>query len=186
MTTKEREIWNAEFNDSVTTYWLLTGMIVCVVSVVGIVLLPLWYIIGKWATRKYLESHECILTNRTLKVKKGILTKIEKTVPLDRITDMGIVQGPIMRWLDIEALTVETAGQSGVGSLVQLAGIKDGRNFRDAVLNQRDLVVGSKEEGPSSVPAATDSVSGNETVDLLRGIKDSLNRIEKSIGNLKN
>ena len=186
MTTKERVIWNAEFNDSVTTYWLLTGMIVCVASVIGIVLVPFWFIIGKWITRKYLDSHECILTNRTLKVKKGILTKIEKTVPLDRITDMGIVQGPIMRYFEIEALTVETAGQSGVGSLVQLAGIKDGRNFRDAVLNQRDLVVGSKEEGGLAVSADVQSTSGNETVELLRGIKDSLNRIESSIGNLKN
>lgn len=149
MTSSERIIWDAEFNEAVTTYWLLNGIILCVVTVVGILVLPIWFFAGKWITRKYLASHKCTLTDRSLKVSKGILTKIEKTVPLDRITDVGIVQGPIMRYFDIEALSVETAGQSSAGSLVQLAGIKDGRKFRDAVLAQRDRVVGSMAEEPA-------------------------------------
>ncbi len=103
MSSEEKIIWDAEFNDAVTTYWLLNGILLCIVTVVGIVFLPIWFLVGKWATRKYLASHTCTLTDRSLKVSKGILTKIEKTVPLDKITDVGIVQGPIMRFYDIEA-----------------------------------------------------------------------------------
>ena len=180
----ERVIWDAEFNDSVTTYWLANGMLVCVMTVVGIVLVPIWYFVGKWLTRRYLASHKCTLTNRTLNVSKGILTKTEKTIPLDRITDLGIIQGPLMRYFGIEALSVETAGQSSASSLVQLAGIQDGRKFRDAVLHQRDLVVGSDEER-SQNSAATNNVvgGGEEVVDLLKGIRDSLSRIESSVAN---
>lgn len=178
MTSEERIIWDAEFNDSVTTYWLLNGTIICVVTVVGILFLPFWFIIGKWLTRKYLASHKCTLTERSLKVSKGILTKIEKTVPLDRITDVGIIQGPIMRYFDIEALSVETAGQSSSSSLVQLSAIKDGRKFRDAVLVQRDRVVGSMDE--KTTPKTDGGFEDVASIQLLTEIRDTLGRIEQS------
>lgn len=54
----------------------------------------------------YLDSHKATLTNRSLRVSKGILTKGEKGVPLDRITDVGVVQGPLMRYFEVEALSV--------------------------------------------------------------------------------
>ncbi len=176
--TEEKIIWDAEFNDAVTTYWLLNGALICVLTVVGIVLLPVWFIIGKWATRKYLASHRCTLTNRSLKVNKGVFVKIEKTVPLDRITDVGIIQGPIMRYFDIEALSVETAGQSSAGALVQMAGIKKGREFRDAVLAQRDRVVGSQEDPGSTAAVAALASPSHDVVGLLQRIAETLERIE--------
>ena len=83
-----------------------------------------------------------------------------------------------MRALGIEALTVETAGQSSQGSLIQLAGIKDGRAFRDAVLAQRDAAV-EMEQGASVTTAAQPpaAADGSQT-ELLMQIRDSLNRIE--------
>ena len=177
MSNEERIIWDAEFNDAVTTYWLINGALICVATIVGIPILPFWYLIGKFFTRKYLDSHKCTLTDRSLKVAKGLFIKVEKTVPLDRITDLGLVQGPIMRYFQIEALSVETAGQSSAGSLVQLAGIKDGRKFRDAVLTQRDLVVGSGDAAKTAAVASTGD--GTESIELLTEIRDTLLRIEK-------
>ena len=178
---EERVIWDAEFNPRVTTYWLLNGALIMIVTIVGIPLVPFWFIIGWVITGRYLKSHRCTLTNRSVKVARGVFVKREQTIPLDRITDVSLVQGPVMRVFDIEALSVETAGQSTPGSLVQLAGIKDGRKFRDAVLQQRDLVVGSEEDrrGPttSQLPPAT-------TIDqtaLLEDIRDTLRRIESKI-----
>jgi putative membrane protein len=86
-----------------------------------------------------------------------------------------------MRVFDIEALSVETAGQSTPGSLVQLAGIKDGRKFRDAILKQRDLVVGSEEDrrGPTTSDLATASTDDQRA--LLEDIRDTLRRIESKI-----
>jgi len=179
----ETIIRDAEFNDSVTTYWLINGALVCIFTFVGIFLLPIWYFVGKWATRKYLASHKCTLTDRSLKVSKGIFTQIEKTVPLDRITDLGVVQGPIMRWLDIEALSVETAGQSGVGSLVRLTGIKDGRGFRDAVLQQRDKIVFEKGKGSTAAMDDSTTLTGFEnesTLKLLVEIRDGIQSLESA------
>ena len=174
----DRILWDAEFNDRVTTYWLLNGAIVLTATCVGIVLLPFWFWFGGHLTRRYLATYRCTLTNRSLKVARGMFVKVEKTVPLDRITDLGLVQGPIMRWFDIEALSVETAGQSSQGSLIQLAGIQDGRKFRDAVLTQRDLVVGSQEERPANT---VDPEASASTQQVLVQIHDTLLRIEERL-----
>jgi putative membrane protein len=175
---EEHVIWDAEFNDRVTLYWLLSGALVLTCTVVGIVLLPIWFLVGGAVTRRYLKSFRCTLTNRSLQVAKGTFVRVEKTVPLDRITDIGLVQGPIMRMFDIEALSIETAGQSSQGSLVQLAGIKDGRKFRDAVLKQRDLVVGSAEDRPATVGVTAAAAGADGNTELLASIRDTLLRIE--------
>jgi putative membrane protein len=175
-------IKDAEFNDSVTTYWLVNGILICVFTVVGILFLPVWYFVGKWATRKYLASHRCTLTDKSLKVSKGIFTKVEKTVPLDRITDLGIVQGPLMRYFDIEALSVETAGSSSATSLVQLQGIKDGRDFRDLVLAQRDKVALSGTPTSEPVSAGGSSIATNDqAIQLLAEIRDTMKNIESQL-----
>ncbi len=178
---EERVILDAEFNERVTTYWLLSGAIVLTCTIVGIVALPIWFIIGGAVTRRYLKSFRCTLTNRSLKVARGWFVRSEKTVPLDRITDVGLIQGPVMRFFDIEALSIETAGQSAQGSLVQLAGIKDGRQFRDAVLKQRDLVVGSEEDRQDRVAGDAHLAPLDANAAVLQDIRDTLHRIENKL-----
>lgn len=178
----EKILWDAEFNPKTAMYWLANGALLCVVTIVLIPVLPFWLILGGIVTRRYLNTYKCTLTNRNLKVSRGIFVKQEKTVPLDRITDLGLVQGPIMRALDIEALSVETAGQSSAGSLIQLTGIKQGRVFRDAVLRQRDLVVGSEEERKSASPMPIAGLGGGESVaPILTEIGETLKRIERQL-----
>ncbi len=177
MTDDEQVLLKAEFNPSVTTYWLLNGVIVCIISIFGILILPIWIIVGNIITKKYLDSHDCVLTDRTLKFKKGILTLVEKTIPLDRITDLGTVQGPVMRMFGIDAMSIETAGQSAGGALLQIAGVKDSQAFRETVLRQRDRVVGSAET--VSQPQAGAAVESDQTTKLLTEIRDTLVRIEQ-------
>lgn len=177
----ERVLWDAKFNPKTAQYWLINGAIIFVVTIVGIPLLPFWLLIGSVVTKKYLSTHSCVLTNRNLKFSRGIFVKQEKTVPLDRITDLGLVQGPIMRAMDIEALSVETAGQSSAGSFVQLTGVERGREFRDAVLAQRDSVVGSEEERSGRDAAVTQPAFESGSVELLRQMNATLERIEKQL-----
>ena len=106
----ETIIATAEFDPATRTYWLLNGIILLCLTVVGIPLLALWIPLGLILTGRYLARMECVLTNKTLKVGKGILTRVEKTIPLEKITDMGMVQGPIMRAMGLHKLSVETAG----------------------------------------------------------------------------
>jgi len=174
--SSENTILKAEFNPKVCFYWLFSGAMILTATLVGIPLLLLWFPIGFFFTKRYLDRMECVLTDKALKVRKGIFVRVEKTIPLEKITDMGMVQGPIMRSLNLHTLTVETAGQSGVGSLVSLTGIIKAPEFREAVLNQREFQAGHKPSGsPSQSPDDNQVVTGNT---LLTEIRDSLIRIE--------
>lgn len=172
----ENIIQRAEFSLKVCTYWLLSGAVVFTMTIVGIPLLLLWFPIGYAITRRYLARMECVLTDKALKVRKGIFVRVEKTIPLEKITDMGMVQGPIMRFFDLHTLTVETAGQSGVGSLVSLTGIVQAPDFRESVLNQR--------ESQSVTQATVETTqTDNKQLDasgdaILSEIRDTLVRIE--------
>jgi putative membrane protein len=170
-------IKEAEFNPKVCTYWLLSGALILILTIFGIPLLLLWFPIGYVFTRRYLAGMECLLTEKALKVKKGIFVRIEKTIPLEKITDMGMAQGPIMRRFDLYKLTVETAGQSGQGALVSLTGIKDAKLFREAVLKQREEHSAARRGTTSNTSNQQSMASGP----LLAEIRDSLLRIESSL-----
>lgn len=174
---EETSIRKAEFAPNVCTYWLLQGALIFTITVIGIPLLLLWFPLGFLFTKRYLASMECLLTEKALKVNKGIFVRTEKTIPLGKITDMGIVQGPIMRHFGIHKITVETAGQSGEGALVSLTGIVDVKAFREAVLNQAEAMSASS----SPLPSASASQESQGTNALLSDIRDSLLRLEAKL-----
>ncbi|MEM9751832.1 MAG: PH domain-containing protein [Planctomycetota bacterium] len=185
---KEQTLRVATFSPKVQAYWMLSGTIVCAfmcLGLIGFVALPLWLVFGSIFTTKYRNSLSCELTDRSLKFGKGIWTRVEKTVPLEKITDLGMVQGPIMRKFCLHTLSVETAGQSSPngGSLLRLTGIEDTIDFREAVLEQRDRLA---LEGLGSDTKRA-SVNRNEDVssslndgksETLDEIRDTLRRIE--------
>lgn len=135
---QESIIHQAEFEANLGWYWLLSGAAYFSLSIVGIPLLLLWFPIGLWGTRRYISNMSAQLTSNKLIVRRGILTRTENTVPLDKITDMALIQGPIMRLFGLHKLTVETAGQSGTGALISLIGIVDAPQFRTRVLEQKE------------------------------------------------
>lgn len=161
--TRRYQIWNV--------------IVPFVASLVGIVLLPIVIPIAIWAIARYYDRLEVVLTQRDLQVRRGILTREEKTIPLEKVTDLVLVEGPLMRLFGVKGLGVETAGQSSGGALVRVVGIEDVEDFRDAVLEQRDRISDSEDEGgPTASPDAN-----SELVELLGTIRDSLLRIEKQL-----
>jgi putative membrane protein len=101
-----------EIDRAVKKYWLFATPIVLAFTIVGIPLIPIYLIIASFFVDRYLDNIECTLTERSLIIKKGILNKVESTVPLEKITDLQMFQGPIMRHFGIKGFRVETAGQS--------------------------------------------------------------------------
>jgi putative membrane protein len=175
--SEETLIKKAEFTQKVCSYWLVQGALVLVLTLAGIPLLLLWIPLGLLLTRHYLSRMECLLTNKALKVKKGMLVRVEKTIPLEKITDMGLVQGPLMRFFGLYKLSVETAGQSGPGALVSLTGIIDTKAFRAMVLQQREEMLVKSESSNTDV-ASNDSA---DQLTLLSEIRDTLQRIEQQM-----
>ena len=167
----------AEFEENTTTYILLTGAFVCVVTFIGIIFLPIWILgFGQWFSRETVRRQVCQLTEKGLKVKKGIIFRTEKNIPLEKITDLTISQGPLQRYFGIYALKIETAGQSnpqGGGEGV-LVGIKGAKDFRNHVLEYRDRI---------SPTAHSDSLADAPVtqLDLLQEISSTLKNIERKL-----
>ncbi|MFB2637186.1 PH domain-containing protein [Shewanella bicestrii] len=170
---QEQTIHEAQFEDNLGLYWLLSGAAYFTLSIVGIPLLLLWFPIGLWGTRRYISNMSARLTSKKLIVRRGILTRTENTVPLDKITDIALIQGPIMRMMGLHKLTVETAGQSGAGALISLVGIVNAPDFRAQILEQKERLSEAHTTSETSAPT-----EDNAMLTQLFEMTASLKRIE--------
>ena len=173
---------DAGFDPRVKSYWTWKPVLAFTLGIVTIPIAILYAIVAGFFIDRYLANLRCTLTERTLDIKKGIWNKTESTIPLDKITDLQLFQGPVMRYFGLHGFKVETAGQSSptTGSLVNIVGIVDTKAFRRAVLDQRDRT----SPGASALPVAPTPALGAgdaQPTELLSEIRDSLRRIERSI-----
>lgn len=183
-TRRYKVLREASFDPKLPTYLMLSGLIPLVVLIVTIPLAVIYYIVGKLIIDKYIERLSCTLTERTLEIRKGLLNRVESTIPLEKITDLQMVQGPIMRYLGLHGFKVETAGQSSGpgGHLVSMIGIVNAHDFREAVLDQRDAVSeGRARSKPAEAEPAPASMGGGDVVGVLTDIRASLHRIEQRL-----
>ena len=165
----ERIIISATFNPAVKTYWLISLLLVSTITVVGIPVLiisiPLFFLISS----KILAAMSAIVTERKLVVKRGVFNKEEKSIPLEKITDVAMVQGPLMRVFNLYRLSFETAGQSAQGALVSLIGINDAETFRETILAQKDKLL----TGNNAMPEQKTDENND-----MKVLIDSVKRIE--------
>ncbi|MBD2756019.1 PH domain-containing protein [Spirosoma validum] len=161
----------AKFNPIIRTYLLLYVAFILLVTVVGIILLPIWLLgVGQWWSRHYFDKLQCELTERSLHFRKGIIVEVEKTIPLENIQDVTFVAGPILRYFDLCILKFETAGQnSKQANDMELIGIIDAQTFRTQILEQRQKLIASR----TSQPAV------NADQQLLTEIRDTLQDIRQ-------
>jgi len=174
MTTKSEIIQSAEFNPKIKLYLLLYVAFILSLTIVGIPFLIFWFLgLGQYISRHFYESLKCKLTVHHLEFKKGVLFKVEKTIPLENIQDLTFIENPLLKYLDLRILKIETAGQSNPqGSDMKLIGIVNASDFKEKVLYQRELLKKDTRMDNSK------SDTSNEIVDLLKEIKDILNDIK--------
>jgi len=172
---EEKILASAEFDARLPTYFMLQALFVLLVSLVTIPLIPLWAIFGRIVHKKQYESLGCDLTERSLNIRRGFMFKVQKNIPLDKITDLAVNEGPVLRYFGLCTMKIETAGGGGQGDSMgqaALPGVVTALEFRDKVLDQRDLVMGG-------VPAPAPTVPTEDGI--MVDIRDTLQRIEKSL-----
>jgi|TARA_Y100000034_G_C6744221_1_gene330427 putative membrane protein len=172
----ERIILNATFNPAVKTYWLISLLLVSTISIVGIpfliISIPIFFLISS----KVLSAMSAIVTERKIVVKRGVFNKEEKSIPLEKITDVAMVQGPLMRVFNLHRLSFETAGQSAQGALVSLIGINDADTFRETILAQKDKLLTS-----TSVVPEQNTDESSEMKELIESVKRIELLLEKAL-----
>lgn len=178
-----RILKEATIAPNAVNYNLLGIAIALSITILGIPLLVIVLPLAHWYWNRYYANLKVILTTRELKVHRGIFNREEKSIPLEKITDLAVFQGPIMRKMDLKGIRVETAGQStGAGALVRVVGIHETDEFRDLVLTQRDRITDSDGQSSASPPQhAVQAASGEPILPMLVEIRDTLVRLESHI-----
>lgn len=194
-TAPDDPLARASFHPNLRWYRYLQGAGLLVASVVGIAALPVWLAAGWWWSSRYWEKLECELGERTLSIGYGIWFRTEKSIPLEQIQDVSVRHGPLLNWLGLTKLKIETAGQgSSQQAAGDLVGVEEPIAFRDRVLEQRERLsdrrsgvrrasgAGGVDGGAGERAAGTGApASGPETAALLAEIRDALLRIEERL-----
>ena len=155
-------------------------MWITAVTVVGIPFMPFIAIFyWAWYAPRYRQFHTLDLTETGVVSKRGVVFRSQTNVPLDRVTDVSVHQGPLMRAFDVYKLTVESAGQTQEQGAVSIIGVVDPYDFRDAVLANAELhKQGTAPESSTAVPTASMSPGTDAQTQLLTEIRDLLAKIE--------
>ncbi|WP_176484635.1 PH domain-containing protein [Sphingomonas spermidinifaciens] len=173
-TNRPTVLLRGEFSSRLRLYMLVYWGLPFVASIIGLPLLPFWLVFGPLWIRRYHASLRCELTERTVVIARGVLFRREMTIPLDKIQDISIREGPLLSALGILQLRIETAGQSQSStgkSDADLTGLVNARAIRDRILEQRDAL--GSPEAPLRMADPQHA--------LLAEIRDLLVRLEARI-----
>lgn len=106
----------------------------------------LWLLLGLagyFLVRLEYEMRYYILTDRSLRIRKGVLNILEQTLTFANIQNVSIEQGPIQRLFGISSLLVDMAGggaaaqqgsSGGDGHRAVMEGLEDAESIRDLIL----------------------------------------------------
>lgn len=126
-------------------YWIQIVMIV-VVGIwfcgAGIPLALLYALtLGLWLPRRQAEALRYWLEGTTLRADHGVFFLKRKAIPVDRITDVVLAQGPLMKLCGIWELRVQTAGTGQATPEACLYGLTEPEAARDTLLLARDETI---------------------------------------------
>ena len=113
--------------DVSTTGWLGTAAVITVSLTVAI----------SWPIM-YANTLRYCLDGSTLRIEEGVLLRKQKSIPLDRVTDLELVQGPLMRLFGLWKVNVQTAGSSQQSPEGVLHGLAEPQQTRDVIMEVRD------------------------------------------------
>ena len=95
---------------------------------------------GPWLSRKQAAVLEYRLHQTHLFVHQGVFFVKRKTIPLDRITDIVLSQGPLLRYFDIWRLDIQTAGSGQQRAEAYLYGLVNPEDIKEKILTARDRI----------------------------------------------
>lgn len=91
-----------------------------------------------WTSKLWANALRYWLDGTTLRIDSGIFFLQRSAIPLDRVTDIKLVQGPLMSACGIWGLGIQTAGSGGEQPEAILYGLENPEQVRDLLIATRD------------------------------------------------
>ena len=95
----------------------------------------------RWYTATQVSALDYQIEDHILHVEEGVFTYKRKAIPLDRVTDIRLVQGLMMRWVGIWRIDVQTASHGQMGAEGSLWAIEAPKEVRNQLLTARQDAV---------------------------------------------
>ncbi|MDB6057625.1 MAG: hypothetical protein JWO95_1469 [Verrucomicrobiales bacterium] len=137
------------------------------------------------------EKRWYVVTDRSLRVREGIVNVQEMTVNFANIQNISVSQGPLQRWLQIADLKVDTAGggsvQQGQHQLHNLhtaffRGVDNAMEIRGLIQARlrhlKDSGLGDREE----MKAAAPTIGNSQLVAALREVHEETQKLNAALG----
>jgi len=124
----------------------------------------------------YYQSMWYELHDDEMRWKRGVWFRTTGIVPYNRITNLDLKQGPVMRWLRISTLSIQTAGYSGQAvPEIRIEAIEHAEELRELVRTLvRQSGSGIHNDG-TGTSAPVQSSTGSMSTNLL--MLDELKKI---------
>ena len=191
MTFKPSEKLRAKFN-----LWVGLIFLACIFPFVFLGFIPnlgwtyvwiflaanaLWMIPAFALIPAYYRSIEYELGEEEVVVRKGIITKVIKTVPYRTVTNIEVKRGLFDRWLGIGGIAMHTAGYSQQGGPeARLSGLDDYEEVHTEIFTalRRYRARTEPTAGVEELPTPVDEVPRllNEILEEIRSLRKSLAR----------
>ena len=151
---------------------IVTGIVLA-----GLLLTAVLFIV--W-TRLYYNTMEYELHDDELRWRRGVWFRTTGIVPYNRITNLDLRQGPVMRWLRISTISVQTAGYSGQAvPEIRIEAIEQAEELREILRGYVRACSGRSDgtgTGAAAFPAAESPVA---TIGTSILILDELKKIRQ-------
>jgi len=147
---------------------IFLGILGCLVMIV--ILFAIW-------TKLYYESMWYELHEDEMRWKRGVIFRRTGIVPFNRITNLDIRQGPVMRKLDISTISIQTAGYSGQAQAaeIRIEAIVHAEELRELIRSMVRMSVGGDGTGTGG-RAPSVKTTEIQILDELRAIRELLQR----------
>lgn len=127
-----------------------------------------------------------VLSDRSMRIRRGVMTVRETTITFDNIQNVKVMQGPLQRYFGFSDLVVETAGGGGGGKgdagaamgahVGLLEGVEDPAKIRELIMDKvrasKSAGLGDDRDAPPAVSSArpTAAMSSPAQLEALRRI----------------
>ena len=165
------QIMAVEFDKKIIIYWWIMANFGLMISFIGIPLMLIWIPFGWLVHVRQYEHMSGGLTARSLNMRMGWIFKKQQNIALDKLTDVSISEGPVLKAFGVVKMQFETAGAAPF----ILTGVKNSNQFRDLVLQHRDSLVSNPQKSSPSEDSNNVLV---EIRDLLKEINTNLSSEE--------
>ena len=127
--------------EKIIAYHMWQGLLACAALVpffgIGLIFAGIHYACEKIYRPRWVKVLRYCLDDKSLRVESGLLFRSRKTIPLDKITDLELVQGPLLRYFDMWTVKVQTASTASQLPEATLLGLVNPDQVREEILSAK-------------------------------------------------